>query len=161
MGIGFALVMLVIVVLAELAGGRDSGEEMGIQLAIVLLILISGLLLAKRPDHPISWLMAPTALLGTIAGASADTLTPGMTEMSWWQVPLAIVSGPSWFGLLLTVMILVPLLFPTGSPPTQRWRWVAWLSVGAFLLMTFGWVLQEGSALIGVRMDVWPQSLIR
>lgn len=143
LGIALSLGLLAILGLAEVASDQEGERELGILVAVVLVILISGLLLAKRPDHPVSWLMALTALMGAVAGVSVAFLLPGLTELAWWQVPLAMVSGPSWFGLLLTVMILIPLLFPTGSPPTPRWRWVAWASVAAFLVLTLAWTFQE------------------
>ncbi len=143
LGFVISLGLLAIIGLAAVASEQEGESDIGITAAVVLVVLISGLLVAKRPDHPVSWLMALTALMGAVAGVAADTLPPGITELAWWQVPLAIVSGPSWYGLLVTVMILIPLLFPTGSPPSPRWRWVAWLSVGAYLLMSLGWVFQE------------------
>ncbi len=143
LGIAISFGLLAIIGLAEVASKQEGEREVGIMVAIVLVVLIAGLLVAKRPDHPISWLMALTALMGAVASVSASTLLPGATEITWWQVPLAIVSGPSWFGLLLTVIVLIPLLFPTGSPPSPRWRWVAWLSVATVLLMTVAWTLQE------------------
>ncbi len=143
LGIAISFGLLAILGLAAVASDQEGESDIGITVAVVLVVLISGLLVAKRPDHPISWLMALTALMGAVAGVAADTLPPGITELAWWQVPLAIVSGPSWFGLLLTVMVLIPLLFPTGFPPSPRWRWVAGLSVGAVLLMTVAWTIQE------------------
>jgi hypothetical protein len=143
LGIVISVVLLSIIGVAEIVGGQSDQAEVGIVMAVVLIVLISGFLVAKRPDHPVSWLMALTALMGTIAALSAATLSPGITEISGWQVPLAIVSGPSWFGLLLTVMVLIPLLFPSGSPPSPRWRWVARLAVATFLLMSVAWTFQE------------------
>ncbi|MEX0795723.1 MAG: hypothetical protein WD274_03420 [Acidimicrobiia bacterium] len=143
LGIAISLGLLAIIGLAEVASDQEGESDIGITVSVVLVVLIAGFLVAKRPDHPVSWLMALTALLGAVAGVAADTLPPGIAELAWWQVPLAIVSGPSWFGLLLTVMVLIPLLFPTGSPPTPRWRWVARLSVAAVLLMTVAWTFQE------------------
>ncbi len=143
LGMAISLGLLAIIGLAEVASDQEGQGDLGISVAVVLLVLIAGLLVAKRPDHPISWLMALTAFLGSVSAVSAAILLPGMTEMAWWQVPLAIVSGPSWYGLLVTVMILIPLLFPTGSPPSPKWRWVAWLSVGTYLLMSLASVFQE------------------
>ena len=143
LGAAISLGLLCIIVLGELASVQEDRGEFGILLAVVFIVVISGFLVAKRPDHPVSWLMALTALMGTVAALSAAMLPPGITELSWWQVPLALVSGPSWFGLLLTVMVLIPLLFPTGSPPSPRWRWVARLAVVTFVLMSAAWTFQE------------------
>ncbi len=143
LGIAISLGLLAVIGLAEVASVQEGEGDVGIIAAVVLLVLISGFLVARRPDHPISWLMALTAFMGAIAALGADILPPGVSEIEWWQVPLAILSGPAWYGLLLTVMILIPLLFPTGSPLSSRWRWVARLSVGAYLIMSLASVFQE------------------
>jgi len=117
--------------------------EFGILIALALVGLISGLLVAKRPDHPISWLLTATALAGGIAGVSALTLPPGLTELTWWQSVLAIVSGPAWYTVLYAVLLLIPLLFPTGAPPSPRWRWVGWLGGFGLGVMALLWMVQE------------------
>lgn len=122
-------------------GGGD--REAGILLAVVILGLISGLLVAKRPDHAISWLLTGAAVAGGIAGLASQLLPPGVTELTWWQGALAIISGPAWYALLITVLVMIPLLFPTGSPPSRRWRWVAWLVASATAVFSLLFMLQE------------------
>jgi hypothetical protein len=142
---GLAIVVMVLGLLAasELAVDTDVESETGILIAIVLVALISGLLVARRPSHPVSWLLAIAAVMGAVAGVSAELLPPGVSSINDWQALLAIVSGPSWYGLLVTIVVLMPLLFPTGSPPSKRWRWVGWAAVAAFGLMALLWALQE------------------
>ena len=142
---GLALVVVVLGLLAasELAVDTDVESETGILIAIVLVALISGLLVARRPSHPVSWLLAVAAVMGAVAGVSAELLPVGASSINDWQALLAIVSGPSWYGLLVTIVALIPLLFPTGSPPSKRWRWVGWAAVAAFGFMALLWALQE------------------
>jgi hypothetical protein len=140
------LVVLVVgslLVVGELSTAGEGDSETGIMVAIVLVTLIAGFLVAKRPSHPISWLMAAGALSGGIAGMSAEVLPPGATEMTGLQAILAFLSGGSWYGMLLFVLVLIPLLFPSGSPPSPRWRWVTWVSVTTWVLMAALWMLQE------------------
>jgi hypothetical protein len=122
---------------------RAVQSEIGILIAIALVALISGLLVARRSDHPISWLLSAAALAGGIAGLAAGLLPPGLTDPTWWQSVLAIVSGPAWYALLLTVLVLIPLLFPTGSPLSPRWGWVGWLVGAAGAVLSILWMLQE------------------
>ncbi|HEU4750199.1 MAG TPA: hypothetical protein VFT54_04000 [Acidimicrobiia bacterium] len=126
-----------------LARGPGDETDLGILFAILLVGLISGLLVAKRPDHRISWLLTGAALAGGIAGLSAQALPSGLTELSWWQATLAIISGPAWYALLLIVLVLIPLLFPTGAPPSSRWRWVGWIGGGSTAVFSALWALQE------------------
>lgn len=135
------LALLGVPLLLPLSVGTES--EFGIFLAIALVGLLSGLLVAKRPDHPISWVMTATAVAGGIAGVSASTLPPGLTEPAWWQNVLAVVSGPAWYSLLFMVLLLIPLLFPTGAPVSPRWRWVGWIGGAALAIMSLLWMVQE------------------
>lgn len=124
--------------------GPNSGEiEIGILIAIVLIGLISGLMVARRPHHPISWLLSVAALAGGIAGVAAQLLPEVVTEMNWWQAVLAIVSGPAWYTLLVTVLVLIPLLFPTGNLPSRRWRWAVWLIGVSLVFFSLLWIFQE------------------
>lgn len=143
--LGVAIVLLVVGVLvaSELAADTDVESEVGILIAIVLVAVIGGFLVARRPNHPVSWLMALAAVIGGVAGLSAEVLPPGITEIRGWEVVVAAVSGPAWYGLLVTILALIPLLFPSGSPPTPRWRWVGWLAVSGWVVMSLLWAFQE------------------
>src|SRR5207245_198426 len=62
---------------------------------------------------------------------------PGGTAIAWLvQWPEAL----GW-GLLLT---FTPLLFPTGRPPSPRWRPVVWLAAGSIALLIVVWALRPG-----------------
>lgn len=124
-------------------GPSVDDTEIGILIAIVLIGLISGLMVARRPDHPISWLLAVAALSGGVAGAAVGLLPTGITELSWWQATLAIVSGPAWYTILLIVVVWIPLLFPTGMLPSRRWRWAAWLLGAGVVFFSVLWMVQE------------------
>jgi hypothetical protein len=137
------LVVGSLLLVGELSTAAEEDTETGIMLAIVLVTLIAGFLVTKRPNHPISWLMAAGALCGGMSGMSAEALPPGATELSGFQALVGLLSGPSWYGVLLFVLVLIPLLFPTGSPPSPRWRWVAWVSVTTWVIMSALWMLQE------------------
>lgn len=118
-------------------------NEPGILVAITLVGLIAGYLVAKRPDHPISWLLSAAAFAGGVAGFAALALPPGLSSMTWWQAALAVVSGPAWYALLFIVLVMIPLLFPTGSPPSPRWRIVGWVPGVSLALIAVAWMVQE------------------
>ncbi|MGH8946161.1 MAG: hypothetical protein ACRDVL_08430, partial [Acidimicrobiia bacterium] len=143
LGLAIALTVTLMLVGSEVAADTDTESEVGIAASIVLVGLISGFMVAKRPRHPISWLLTFAAISGGLAALSAEVLPPGVTELTWWQAILAIISGPTWLGLLFAVLVLIPLLFPTGSPTSPRWRWVGWLGGAALVVMSLMSMTQE------------------
>jgi len=92
------------------------------------------LITVRRPDNRIGWLLSA-------AGFSA-----GLTVMIQQYARYSLVTRPGWLpgGELLGWMNLwiwvpqtalflfyLPLLFPTGSLPSPRWRWSLWVSGAA------------------------------
>lgn len=69
---------------------------------------------------------------------------PGSLPLGWVAVYAA---GASWF-IVIATLPLILLLFPTGSPPTQRWRVFLWgiLIILAAGLATFWTLGVEGFA---------------
>jgi signal transduction histidine kinase len=90
----------------------------------VVLALIGLLLTTRRPEHPISWVLAITALWGSIGGlvyayaiealvADPGSLPGGLAAAwidNWWWLP----------GLALPLSALL-LLMPDGHPASRRW----------------------------------------
>ncbi|HEY7563469.1 MAG TPA: hypothetical protein VIA81_00940 [Acidimicrobiia bacterium] len=143
LGVAIALLVLLMLFVAEVATSTDVESDLGIAVSIVLVGLISGVLVARRPGHPVSWLLAAAAMAGGFAGVSAEGLPRGLTELSGWQAFLAIVGGPTWYALLFLVLVLLPLLFPTGSPLSPGWQWVGWLGGASLSVMSFLWATQD------------------
>jgi hypothetical protein len=96
--------------------------------------LLGGLLVARRPDNPMGWLMLLISFsqggIGLADGYADVALfthagsLPGGDLAAW-------VGGWIWapgLGLLVTVVLL---LFPDGRPLSPRWRFVVWTSVAA------------------------------
>jgi hypothetical protein len=84
---------------------------------------------ARRPRNPIGWLFG-VAALGLAVLVLSDALywhaafgDPGphpTAEVALW------VENWAWIPVLVALFSLVPLLFPTGAPPSPRWRFVGW-----------------------------------
>lgn len=142
LGLIVATVVTAMLFAPMLLSPPSGDSEVGILASISLVGLIAGLMVARRPDHPISWLLAATAFFGGIAGFASVLLPSGTTQLSWWQAVLAIVSGPAWYALLLMVLVMIPLLFPTGSPP-PRLRWLPWFGGGGTAVFGLLWMVQE------------------
>lgn len=110
------------------------GEESGL-LAWVIASSILGLILVLRAGAVrVGALMLVIGLGGAMASLGAAVpLQPG--NLAW--LPLYPISGVGWVTFLGLTIAGLPLLFPTGSPPSRRWRPVLWLLLGVLALATF------------------------
>ena len=127
---------------------------------IPVLLLIAGTLCysgvgaviaIRQPANRIGWLLLLIGLLGAAGLATsgyavmAFTLAPG-------SLPFGIWAGWSFSWLIWLVLVavpFVPLLFPTGRPPSGRWWIVAAVlaaSGGALALLT---MLRPGEIVLG------------
>jgi hypothetical protein len=115
---------------------------------LVALASIGGFVASHRPENPVGWLLSavPGLLVLTLLGeavywhgASADPQDPsGLAELGAW------VANVSWVPAVIVVLVLLPLLFPTGRPPTPRWGKVAWMGVAAGALLFVRSALARG-----------------
>jgi hypothetical protein len=102
--------------------------------------ITAALIVSQQPGNVIGWFLMSPAFLALIAvpmdifmqGVKAPPADPSILF-------LVIVWFSNWSWLLLIFpIILIPLLFPTGRPPSPRWRWV--LVLAAILFATFVFV---------------------
>jgi hypothetical protein len=132
--VGFAVVLWMD---GELRGiGRPdlvsiSGDAVPYLLAMASAATVGAVLASRRPRHPVGWLLlgiaAAVILLGFCDAYAAYGLLarPGSLPGARWA---AVYVDVSW-GVLSALLGFVLLLTPTGSPPSPRWRWWAWLVV--------------------------------
>jgi signal transduction histidine kinase len=103
--------------------GQGNGVNNLIGVVFILTFATVGALLAwKRSSNPIGWLLSAVALFYAAGGFGLflQHFKATLTFAEW--------SGWTWLiGPALTVFVL--LLFPAGSLPTRRWRFVAWAAV--------------------------------
>jgi len=89
---------------------------------------VGTLLAVKRPRNPLGWLLLVLGLGFTLSFFSSEYL--GRATISGWPLPGAVwVAWLSTWTFVLNVSIAfgwIPLLFPTGRVPSQRWAPVAW-----------------------------------
>jgi hypothetical protein len=119
-----------------------------LELAVLLFGWFGALIVSRQPRHPIGWILCA---FGLVAGMAAFTseyaiyglrshpgAVPGGAALAWvsaWMFP---------FYLALLAALLV--LFPTGRPPSPRWRWVLWAAgIGNAL------------AVVGLLSSLWPR----
>ena len=103
----------------------------------VVFSLVGALILSRQPRNPIGWLLMCPAIVMVIPVESYLNQFPTAPARPGFLLLLALWYG-QWSWLLLIFPILfIPLLFPTGRPPSPRWRWlmVAGLVMCAFLFL--------------------------
>lgn len=97
------------------------------------LVGIVALLLLRVPENRVSWvLFVTTAALFVALGAQehgAGVWVDALTAVALFGF---IVPGSA---------VLVPLWFPTGRPPTPRWRVVEWVTAAAVALFLTGFAI--------------------
>jgi signal transduction histidine kinase len=109
-----------------------------LNVSVTMAVPLIGIVLAsRRPDNPIGWLFLAAGLIQSVSGFGASyglhalVADPGSLpagrELAW---------ASNWLGLVLLGLIpVIFLLFPTGHLPSAGWRPVAWL-VGAALALS-------------------------
>jgi hypothetical protein len=96
---------------------------------------VGALLVVRRPRNAVGWLCLALGLTGTFqlsalayathALVTAPGTLPGGTLAAWW-------AGWTATPVYLILTMFLPLLFPTGRPPSPRWRPLLWASFACF-----------------------------
>jgi hypothetical protein len=127
-----------VVSLSETPLFSDSIEVLGWALIIpVVYAVLSALIIARQPGNRVGWLMMIVALAVGISNLLEVLLIPYTASpperlsVGLWL--MLFMQGTNWVPSIFPVF-LIPLYFPTGSPPTPRWRWVIRLAVGMVLV---------------------------
>ena len=120
---------------ADLARGVVAGVAFG---------GLGGTVARRRPELSLGWLMLLVGLSNALSVAGdtwaklalvdgVDSLPGGST--AYW------ISSWSWAPGYLVPVTLLLLLFPTGAPPSPRWRPVVWGAALTIAVATVGWAL--------------------
>jgi signal transduction histidine kinase len=104
--------------------------------------VLGGLVASRRPQLSLGWLMLAAGLSSAVSSA-CDGLAwwalgrdhDALSQTAYW------LAGWTWTPGYLLPVTLVLLLFPTGRPPSPRWRPVVVLSWAVIVLATAGWAL--------------------
>jgi two-component system, NarL family, sensor kinase len=127
---------------------------------------LGAMVLSRRPGHRSGGLLmllgAASALhVAAISLADARLVAAGVPEQGSEFVPFAPAdlpldaSVPMWASTWLWLLAAVPaitlllLIFPTGAPPSPRWRWVAPVAVTGTITMVVAYAI-----------ETWPTSTV-
>jgi signal transduction histidine kinase len=113
---------------------EDIAEGLPLVLAFTSFAAVGALVVSRHPRHPVGWLFAGIGLVAGLGWAAQEYVhyalvtDPGSLPGTAWA---GWIAGWWWYPMLFGVLVLTPLLFPTGRPASPRWRPVLWVSVAA------------------------------
>ena len=113
----------------DAAGGMQGLAGAGIPLLLVTLPVVGAVIVVRRPDHLIGWLMLAAATLIAAGGLGGSMIQFQVTVGSGASALGAFgawLSSWVWIAFVILGFVLVPLLFPDGRPPSRRWRPAVW-----------------------------------
>ena len=129
---------------------------------------LGGLLLSRRPRHPIAWILAGVGLF-----AGVEVLNLGVLAYAGVRASGDVIPAPDlahwmaqwiWSPRAFVPLTLLLLLFPDGKLPSRHWRPAAWAAALGIVASTAGSAFEPGSwqALGGivrnpyaVQSDLW------
>ena len=143
------LVVLVAAIATVVVGGASSGAGVEDPLLLLLITVVVtgfstlGRLIVVRAENPLGWVFLVMAVAIALGLTSESYLLAAFPEPYRASLPGTEIAGmmANFFPYLLALLLpILFLLFPTGSLPTRRWRWVfrLWL-VG--VVLTSIWVV--------------------
>jgi len=140
MGVAFVTLIWI-----DLASGRQGALGEAVSLAGAFLIFFAvGLSIAvRRPRHPIAWLFVLAGVYPVVQACLSDLGEMVMNSGGPATLYLVANTAFSWPVILGTLVVFVPLLFPTGRLPSPRWRWLAGVMGVAMGIMAIGGVFQR------------------
>jgi len=137
----------------QVGGEAKFWPQVTTSLGMLAYASVGGLVVARRPGHPIGWLLLAAGLIYQIY-----TLAGGIATSYWWagvQPPEPMASLLLWgFTLWSVSACLLPiilLLFPDGRVPSPRWRVGVWLATLALVLSLLSVDGAFGPLLMGPR----------
>jgi signal transduction histidine kinase len=140
--LGLCLLQLVVAgvlfVLARNTGEQTSwGSEAGAAFLLfgsLVYPVVGALLASRRVGGAIGWICLAVGLAVALV-ALTDAWAKYALKTNLGSLPAgryaAWFSNWSWPLFVGMIAVYLVLLFPTGSPPTRRWRWVAWVAGAA------------------------------
>ncbi len=101
----------------------------------IVFSMVGALILSRQPRNPIGWLLMCPAIVMVIPVESYLNQFPTAPARLGFLLLLALWFGQWSWTLLIFPILFIPVLFPTGRPPSPRWRWliIAGLAMCAFL----------------------------
>jgi hypothetical protein len=142
------------------AGGVETLPN---QLGVLPFAMVGAFLVVRRPAQPVGWLLALCGVclsLTALVNAHVDAaLLPGPGADPTADPRLTLLGNPLSVVGTAAVLVLLPLVYPTGRTVSTRWRWVLRIALlaSAAVVVTAPFaedVLRVGPE--GARVDLAP-----
>jgi hypothetical protein len=116
-------------------------------LALVSAATVGAVLASRRPRHPVGWLLLVLGLSLAASGVVAAYTAYGLVARPGALPAAGAVAryAPTLVLAALPALSFVLLLTPTGSLPSARWRWWAWVTGTALVVLLAALVVARGS----------------
>ena len=140
----------VVVSLTLPAPVNDGGDIYFVAPAVIGMVAFAGIgaLIASRTRNPIGWIFLAVAALTSAAFLAVSYSGYAVPH----RAPLASITAwlAQWLFIgTLALPIAVFFLYPTGTPASERWRWVWRVYLVAFAVNAAGWALLPFESRLG------------
>jgi signal transduction histidine kinase len=115
--------------------------------ALAAIAVIGAVVASRQPRNPVGWILSAIAFfLGVLILSSHVYWSVALEqqEASTSATVIAWVASWIWIFAMLPALTLLPLYFPTGRPPTPRWRWIEWWVAATAPLLFLGTAFVPG-----------------
>ena len=116
-------------------------------LALLTIAVIGAIVASRQPRNPIGWIFIAIGFFLGVAILSSHfywSVALEQSDPSQGAVVVAWLASWIWIPAMLPALTLLPLYFPTGRPPTPRWRWVQWLVTATAPILFLGTAFVPG-----------------
>ena len=151
-----ALARLVLVIVDPASSDRSNGTNVpggGVPVAafealvLMTVAIVGSVVAARQPRNAVGWILSviPLSLSVLILGSHLYwSLVVHDIGSERLIAVVAWLGSWTWVPAVIPAVTLFPVLFPTGRPPTPRWRPVVWMAAATVILTLVCEILRPG-----------------
>jgi signal transduction histidine kinase len=164
------LVMLVLSVVSAPIAGKYSPSYGGVAnflfpFSLVASMGLGALIAIRRPHHPVGWLLLASATAFMVDQGLIQNFVIYAIHFRNRAIPggdlVGSIESMMWVPGIAPIAIVLPLVFPTGTLLSRRWRPVLWIAIVAMIAAFVGNGLSPStdttSYIAGVRPVLLPE----